>query len=100
MDSTTDPTEDKQHGLHFAAFISLFEWIHMALNMGSSKLMRSHNPPCQDIAKSQNQHVTGGDLNILQAKDMDMFWRSLHNQERKYWTTGEEKGLIGIPILV
>lgn len=78
--STTDPTENEHPGLHrFAAFISLFDgpygWVSVALNLGSSKLMSSHNLLCQDIAKSQSQHVAGGDLNISQEKDADTFLR-------------------------
>lgn len=87
--SSIGPTEDQHPGLHhFAAFISLFDapygWVSVALNMGSSKPVSSHNPPCQDIAKSQSQHVAGEDLNISQAKDTDIFLSGL-------WTKPEIK---------
>lgn len=79
--SSIDPTENQHPGLHsFAAFISLFDgpygWVSVALNVGSSELVSSLHPVCQDIAKSQSQRVAGDGLNILQAKDTDMFLRS------------------------
>ncbi len=63
----------------------------------TSAVLRSRvpiTPPRQVNAKSEGQHVAGGDLNISQAKEPDNFG----DEVSEYWTFQQEEGVSEVPV--